>query len=346
MTVVRPVILSGGTGTRLWPISSATVPKQFAPLPSDGSLFGLSLERLEGLARLAPPFVVTGAAFLPLVEDAARDSKVEISLTIVEPAPRNTAPAVIAAALAADPTEILVVLPSDHLIGDQAAFADSVEKAVSLAEQGRLVAFGITPTRPDTGYGYIEPGAAAGDGFQVASFREKPNRAEAERYVEDGRHMWNSGMFVMSAGSIILEAETHCGDIIEGVRRALKPVEGRHLLLGHEFLDVRSLSFDHAIMEKTDKAVVVPLDVGWDDVGSFESLWEISAKDPSGNVVSGAAILEDVADSYIHATSRVVAVAGLSEVIVVETPDAVLVIPRSRAQEVRLLAGEATRLPD
>ena len=342
--MIRPVILSGGSGTRLWPLSTHARPKQFADLiPGGPSLFGATISRLAGVAGTAPPIVVSGVDHLGLVRAEAATSGVEPMVVIVEPMGRNTAPAVAAAALLADSEDVLVILPSDHLIGDTGAFQDGVGTAVGHALSGSIVAFGVTPTRAETGYGYIETGDSVGDGWQVARFKEKPAVEEAGEMMSDGRHLWNSGMFVAMAGVLIDEMAATCPAILEGVRGAVPTsIEGL-AVLGPSFATVEAISFDHAVMERTGRAVVIPLDVGWDDIGSYQALMGLSAKDGEGNAVSGPVILENVTGSFIHATTRTVAVAGMSDVIVVEAADGVLVVSLSEAQRVKDLAERAQK---
>ena len=337
---IRPVILSGGSGTRLWPVSTPNLPKQFAPLIGGRSLFERSLGRLDALPETAAPIVVAGAEHVDLVRAAATRAKVAPGLIIVEPAGRNTAPAAIAAGLVSDPEEILVILPSDHLIADEEGFLGAVSTAVEVASAGRIVTFGVVPTSPETGYGYIERGASIDGAFEVERFKEKPDRDEAERLYDDGRHLWNSGIFVTEAKVLLAEAAQHAPDILTGVKGALSGPPGDVLELGESFASLTKISLDHAIMEKTSVAAVVPLEVGWDDVGSFDALWAVSDQDEQGNVFSGDTITVDVSGSLVLATSRRVAVAGMEDVVVVETPDAVLVLPRSRSQEVRSLVED------
>ncbi|HEX6300436.1 MAG TPA: mannose-1-phosphate guanylyltransferase [Acidimicrobiia bacterium] len=349
MTKLRPVVLSGGSGTRLWPLSTPERPKQFVPLFNGRSLFELTLARLRAISRPMPPLVVTGRPYVSLVRDALRNSGVESARVLVEPIGRNTAPAALAAALTAEPDDVLVIVPSDHLITDVSAFRDAVGLAADQAGNGNIVTFGIKPTRPETGYGYIEIGDQLGDrAHQVTRFKEKPGAAEAERLASDGGHVWNSGMFVARADHLLGEAESHCPDILAGVARALPEIGGvaggiAIDEIGETFADVEAISFDHAIMERTDKALVIPIDVGWDDVGSYESLLAALNRDSAGNHLEGNVTISDVSGSFIKATSRAVAVAGMSDVVVVETPDAVLVVPLERSQSVRELSERADR---
>ena len=294
----------------------------------------------------AAPLIVTSQDHLGLVSVAVSGAGVEPNLVISEPTGRNTAPAAVAAALNSDPGDVLVIVPSDHLIDDDDGFAEVAIGSAPLAEEGWLVTFGVKPTRPETGYGYIEIGEPVAGGHRVKQFTEKPGRAEAARMLEEGGHVWNSGMFVMTAGTLLAEAEAHCPSIVSGVAESMGIVDSGVLRLTTEFGDIESVSIDTAIMEKTDKAVVVPIDVGWDDIGSYESLWAALERDDSENAVSGSVVLKGVSGSLVAATSRLVAVAGLDDVVVIETEDAVLVVPRGRSQMVRDLVDrlEAGRL--
>lgn len=337
------MILSGGSGTRLWPVSTPNLPKQFASLIHGRSLFERTIQRLDPLPDATGPIVITGTGHVDLVRSTAARAKVALALVIVEPVGRNTAPAAIAAALVSDPADVLVILPSDHLIGDEDGFRAAVSNAVEVAASGHIVTFGIVPTSAETGYGYIEKGGSIDGAFEVERFKEKPQLDEAQRLFEDGRHLWNSGIFVVTAQVLLDEAAAHAPDILEGVREALSGRRGDVLELDGAFADVEAISLDHAIMEKTDTAAVVPIEVGWDDVGSFNALWAVSDQDDHGNVISGDTVTLDVNGSLVLATSRRVAVAGLDDVVVVETPEAVLVLPRSRSQEVkRLIEDEET----
>lgn len=337
---IRPVILSGGSGTRLWPVSTPNLPKQFASMIDGRSLFERTIRRLDPIPDCSAPLVITGEGHIDLVRTTAATAKVAPALIIVEPAGRNTAPAAMAAALVSDPEDVLVILPSDHLISDEDSFRDAVSQAVSVASSGHIVTFGIVPTSPETGYGYIEKGASLDGAFLVERFKEKPEFDEAERIYNDGNHLWNSGIFVVSAQVLLEEAASHAPHVLEGVKAALTAPRGDVLRLAESFAGVDKISFDHAVMEKTTSAAVVPLEVGWDDVGSFDALWAVSDQDEQGNVLSGDAVTLDVTGSLVLATSRRVAVAGLDDVVVVETPEAVLVLPRSRSQEVKRLVED------
>jgi mannose-1-phosphate guanylyltransferase/mannose-6-phosphate isomerase len=343
---VRPVILSGGAGTRLWPVSTTQNPKQFIDL-LDMPLFDATVARSREIAGSGQISVVAGREQIDLVAAASQRLGIEFAEVIVEPAGRNTGPAIIAAALCAAPDEILVVLPSDHVIGDTPRFTAAVDAAVSLAVAGNLVTFGVPPTRPETGYGYLEQGAPIDGGYRVDRFREKPAADEAQAFVSDGRYLWNSGMFVFEASTILGEVERFRPDLLEAVTSAL-PVGDRAGLieLGPEFADIEGISIDDAVMEQTDMAAMVLLEAGWSDVGSWQSLWEVMEKSEDGSVMVGEVTAQEVSNSLIFSTSRRVAVAGVDGLVVVETPDAVLVLPLAESQMVRDLATRATPTVD
>jgi mannose-1-phosphate guanylyltransferase/mannose-6-phosphate isomerase len=323
-------------------LSTESNPKQFLDLLG-APLFEATLTRLEGIADLAPALIVTGRKHLDAVSQSVIAAGAPIESVIVEPEGRNTAPAIVAAALLADPEDVLVVLPADHLIEDRSGFLGRVEMALPLATDGHLVLFGVAPTRPETGYGYIEIGDPVGAGLDVVRFVEKPDPGLAEDLVSGGRHLWNSGMFVFTAKAILEQCSAIRPDLLTGVTEALPSQRGPRVVLTAAFADVESISIDHAVMEHTDRAVVVPIDVGWSDVGSWESVWEGSAHDSSANVLVGDVSAFDVSGSYVHATSRLVAIAGVQDLVVVETPEAVLVVPRRNSQLVRQLVAELAK---
>jgi mannose-1-phosphate guanylyltransferase/mannose-6-phosphate isomerase len=336
------VILSGGSGTRLWPLSTPGRPKQFAELiPGHPNLFEATLGRLDGMPGAVGPIIVTGADHIDLVGESVKRAGIEPGLIIIEPTGRNTAPAVAAAALATDPGDVLVLLPSDHLIVDEGRFRDHVVSAATHAAEESIVVFGVTPTRPETGYGYIEKGEPAGGAWRVVRFKEKPEYDEAASMATDGRHMWNAGMFVAGAGVLVSEMELTTPAVIDGVRGAMTPAHQGVVQLGPGFATVESVSFDHAVMERTGRALVIPIEVGWDDIGSYQALMGHMERDAEGNVVTGPVVLERVRGSFVMATSRVVAVAGVDDMVVVETPDGVLVVPLEEAQTVRSLVERA-----
>lgn len=348
-----PVILCGGSGTRLWPLSRAMNPKQLLQLTSGRSLLQETLARLDALDALgspppAMPIVVCNEAHRFLVAAQLRDMG-RSATVMLEPEGRNTAPAIAVAARHARQRAghdvRLLVLPADHVITDVTAFAQSVEVAMRIAAEGRLVTFGITPTRPETGYGYIAAEAATASGWHpVRAFVEKPDYEMARRYVQSGDYLWNSGMFLFSADMFLGEVHAHAGDIAEAAERSLENAvasDGFIRLDVDAFTACRADSVDYAVMERSERVVVVPLDAGWSDVGSWDALWDASPHDESGNVVSGDVVLHDCRDSLVRAESRLVAVAGVKDCIVVETADAVLVVPRGDSQVVRQLVGHA-----
>jgi len=344
---VRPVILSGGSGTRLWPLSTRDTPKQFLDIFGE-PLFEATLGRVDEIGLGGTVMVVTGAEQLPAVERSLANKDIESATILVEPTARNTAPAVVAAALTANPEDVLVILPSDHLVTDTPAFGEAVRKAVAFAQDGALVTFGIEPSRPETGYGYIQKGEPVGSGFRVERFKEKPGEDEAARLAADGAHLWNSGMFVFGAHEILTEARRRAHEIVAAVESAFPTERTGTITFGEGFSRAPAISIDHAIMEKAENAVVIPLDAGWSDIGSWHSVWESSDRDENGNSLVGNVVALDVADSYVRSESKMVAIAGLQGVVVVVTPDAVLIVPRERSQMVRDLAAgwEAGRRAD
>lgn len=345
MPKITPVILCGGSGTRLWPLSRALMPKQLLPLTGSRSLLqetGLRA-RMAGAGDAA--LLVCNESHRFLVERQLREMAIAPTL-ILEPEGRNTAPAVALAALVAARQSgagtLLLVLPSDHVITDPGRFTDAVTLGVAAALDGALVTFGIVPDRPETGYGYIR--AANGDGLRsVEQFVEKPDLPRARQYLESGCYLWNSGMFLFTAQSYLTELERFAPDILAACRLALdggSTGESTVVLDRDAFLAARSLSVDYAVMEKTGRAMVVALDAGWSDVGSWSALHEVSATDADGNSISGDVLALDCHNSCLRAESRLVAAVGLDGCVVIETKDAVLVVPGGRAQDVKKLVDE------
>src|SRR5688572_3574914 len=342
--MIYPVILCGGTGSRLWPLSRALLPKQFLPLVSDRTMLQETVQRLAGV-KAAAPLVVSNAEHRFLVGEQLRDIGVEPNAHVLEPVGRNTAPAVAAAALcvaAADAEATLLVLPADHLIKDVARFHAAIREAAAAADQGKLVTFGIRPTGPVTGYGYIKRGArldgSAGSAYAVAEFIEKPNIERARQLVAAGGYDWNSGMFVFRARRYLDELERWRPDILSATRDALDK--------GVRDLDFRRLdeaafgacpsdSIDYAVMEKTRDAAVVAADFDWSDIGSWEALWSTQAKDGAGNVQRGDVHLDRASGCYVRAESRLVAAVGVKDLVIVETDDAVLVTDKEAAHSVK-----------
>lgn len=345
MAIIQPVVLSGGAGTRLWPLSRALYPKQFIRF-SDGqpeSFLAAALKRLAPAGGFAAPIIVCNNDHRFLVKDEAERAGVRPKAIVLEPTARNTAPAVAVAALLAereDPEGILVVMPSDHVIRDAARFAAAVRQAAAIANTGKLVLFGITPDTPHIGYGYIRRGAPL-DGFDgafaVAAFTEKPDRETAAAYLAAGGYAWNSGIFVLGARVFLCELERFEPAVLAAARAA---VAGARSDLGFLRLDAEAfaaapgISIDYAVMEKTERAAVMPIDVGWSDVGSWSSLWELSPRDGDGNAVHGDALLEATRNCYIASQKSLVATMGVENLVIVDTPDALLVADRTRAQDV------------
>lgn len=342
---IVPVILCGGSGTRLWPLSRALLPKQLLALQGTGTLLQETFRRVQGLGPACEaPLVLCNEAHRFLVDAQLRQAGASPRL-ILEPVGRNTAPAVAVAALRAaaehadDP--LLLVLPSDHVVADDAAFQAALRAALPVAVAGELVAFGVVPERPETGYGYIR-GAAGGAGpRRIEEFVEKPDLDTARGFLASGRHFWNSGMFLFSASAYLRELRVFAPDILAACEAAVAAGHAEATTLRLEdaaFRACRSQSIDYAVMEQTSRGSVVPLGAGWSDVGSWAALHEISGQDAAGNVISGDVVAIDCRNSYLRAESRLVGAVGLESCVVVETRDAVLVAPRSRAQDVKLLA--------
>ncbi len=331
-----PVLLSGGAGTRLWPLSRAEAPKQLQRIVGDQTMVQATLSRVEGMSGVTAPLVVCNRRHADIIVGQLAEIGIEPMRVLAEPTGRNTAPAVVAAALAAEPDSTLLVLPADHVISDVEGFRRAVPTAVAAAADGSLVTFGIKPSRPETGYGYIRVGGWVDGGVaRVEAFVEKPDGPTAAEYVASGRYLWNSGMFVFRADALLAEARRHVPDIVSSVTAAFPPPDGLVGELGPAFASAPAISIDYAVMERTDRAKVVPIDVGWSDVGSWAALWEIAPRDEDGNVLRGDVYLEGVHGAYVRAESRLVAVVGLDDVVVVETADAVLVLDRASSQDVR-----------
>ncbi|MBA2411172.1 MAG: mannose-1-phosphate guanylyltransferase/mannose-6-phosphate isomerase [Gammaproteobacteria bacterium] len=342
-----PVILSGGSGTRLWPMSRQLYPKQFIPLTGDLSLFQTTLRRLEGIDNLAFTLVVCNNEHRFMAAEQVRTIDAHDVRLMLEPVGRNTAPAIAAAALeicAQVEDAVMLVLPADHIIKDTASFGAALTTARRAAADGHLVTFGIIPERAETGYGYIHRGAAlaghdkGGAAYTVDAFREKPDQATAESYLAAGDYFWNSGMFCFAARRYLDELRTHAPQIFEA---CVKAHEARARDLDFIRLDRSAFeasprdSIDYAVMEKTESAVVIPLKAGWSDVGSWHSLWEAEPHDGNGNIEVGDILTEDCTGCYINAGHRLVSAVGIKDQIIIETADAVLVVPRARAQDTK-----------
>lgn len=326
MSRLIPVVLSGGSGTRLWPLSTPARPKQLHALVGDRPMLVETVRRLDGLGADSP-VIVCGEAHADALRAVLHGDEAQV---VAEPIGRNTAPAIAVVALTADPDDVLLVLPADHLVADVDAFAAAMRSAVDLARSGHLVTFGIVATHPATGYGWIEPGDPVDGARAVASFREKPDAATAAEYLAAG-WLWNSGMFCFRVGTFLDELGAHRPDVLVATRKAL----GEGGIDPAAYEAVPSVSVDHAVMEPTDRAVVLPLDAGWSDIGSWASLWEVLDKDADGNAVVGEALLVDTRDSLVYTDGRPVAVFGQSGVAVVAGDDGVVVVPLDESQQVR-----------
>jgi mannose-1-phosphate guanylyltransferase/mannose-6-phosphate isomerase len=346
MSQVIPIILSGGAGTRLWPLSREMYPKQLLALTSKQTMLQDTAARLATVSAAAPPIVVCNEAHRFTVAEQLRALGVQASAILLEPVGRNTAPAVALAALQAlkiDAEATLIVAPADHLIRDVPGFAQAADVAVSLAEREKLVTFGIVAHAPETGYGYIRRGDGAGPSYPVAQFIEKPPLDVAVQFVATGDYYWNSGMFVFKAARYLGELSKFAPDILEACTAAFDAAKADLDFVridGPAFTKCRSESIDYAVMEKTKDALVLPLDVGWSDVGSWSSLFEALPADEEGNVLQGDVLTFDTHDCYVHSTSRLVAAVGMEDHIVVETKDAVLVAPKDRVQDVKDLVAK------
>lgn len=341
---IVPVVLSGGSGTRLWPLSRESYPKQLLPLTSDQSLLQDTARRVSDGALFGSPLLVCNAEHRFVVAEQLRELGIAPRAIVLEPMGRNTAPAAAVAAIMiteTDPGALMLIMPSDHTIARNGDFIEAVRKAVPAALNGALVTFGIKPTHAETGYGYIRRGQALDKCkgcYEVSAFVEKPDMATARAYFDDGGYDWNSGMFLFPAGGFLIELERLDPAMVAGCRAAVAGAE-RDLdfirLTEAPFAAIASRSIDYAVMEHTDRAAVVPADMGWNDVGSWSSLWDVSTKDSAGNSLTGDVLAIDVGNSYIRSEGRLVAALGIEDMIVVATDDAVLVIPKDRAQDVK-----------
>jgi mannose-1-phosphate guanylyltransferase len=342
-----PVIMAGGSGTRLWPLSRQLNPKQFLPLVDpDLSMLQATIQRLDGLEH-ATPRLICNESHRFLAAEQLRQLGLEEANIILEPVGRNTAPAIALAALQAlseqtDP--IMLVLAADHLIQDVNAFHQSIAKALVLAESGKLVTFAITPTHPETGYGYLQMGAPVGEGgFEVSRFVEKPDLATAQDYLAQDSYFWNSGMFMFRASRYIQELERFQPKIVSVCREALaKGAQDMHFTRVDSaiFSSSPDDSIDYAVMEKTSDAVMVPLNAGWSDIGSWSAIWDSGEKNEQGNLFKGDVLSENTSGSYVHATHRLVTTVGVENLIIVETKDAVLVAHKDHVQDVKRIVDQ------
>ena len=332
---IVPVILSGGSGTRLWPLSRAARPKQMLDLLGGGSMLAVTAARVSDETLFAAPLLVAGAR----QADAIEAELPKAGSLILEPEAKNTAPAIALAALAVDRDDILLVLPSDHLISDAAGFREAARVALPFAEAGWIVTFGMKAERAETGYGYIERGPALGQGVhQALRFVEKPDAATAELYAAGGRHDWNGGIFLMRAGTYLDALALHAPEISATATSAMAGAkrEGRRVLPDAAFFAASpSLSIDYAVMEKADRIAVIPVSIGWSDVGSWDALHDASARDGDGNAIAGDVIALGARGCVIRSEGPLVAAIGIEDLVVIATADAVLIVPRAQSQRVK-----------
>ena len=340
-----PVLLSGGVGSRLWPVSREAHPKQFLPLASELSMLQETLGRTRGLAASAP-VVVCNEEHRFMVAEQLRELDIRPEALILEPEGRNTAPAVALAALralAVDPEAVLLVLPADHLIGNVRAFVSAVEQALPQAESGRLMTFGVVPTSPETGYGYIKCGSELAAGlYDLERFVEKPDVETARTYLESGDYLWNSGMFLLRAATYLDELDRHAPEMAAHCRKAMAGAAADMDFVRPDkasFLASPADSIDYAVMERTALGGVVALDCGWSDVGAWSALWDVADRDQDGNVTKGDVILEGCRNSYFRSESRLLAATGVDDLVVVETADAILVADRNQVQDVKKIVN-------
>lgn len=341
--MLQPIIIAGGTGSRLWPLSRDLFPKQFLKLHGDSTMLQATIERLAGLECL-PPIVICNENHRFIVAEQLRQLGQLDHNIILEPVGKNTAPAIALASFYAtqyNKNANLLILPADHIILDKLAFQTSVKNAISHIENNKLVTFGIVPTAPETGYGYIQCGEKLGDnGFLVNQFVEKPDLQTAQTYLNSGDYLWNSGMFAFKASCYLDELKTHRPDIYDNCQKSMANLNNDLDFVRIDadvFKTCPEDSIDYAVMEKTSDAVVVPMNAGWNDVGAWSSLWEVSKKDEFGNAKVGDVLTIDSQNNYIFAETGLVATVGVSDVIVVQTKDAVLVTNKDNAQNVKKL---------
>jgi mannose-1-phosphate guanylyltransferase/mannose-6-phosphate isomerase len=346
--MIVPIILAGGSGTRLWPLSREDCPKQFIPLFDGKTLFEITLERIVGIPDVSKPIVISNKNYLPIVKRLLNKRLQETMVTILEPFGKNTAPAITIAALhliALNLDPILLVLPADHVITDLENFYRAISEAIIYAQQGYLVCFGIKPSHPETGYGYIKFGSSTGNqhAYYITEFVEKPNLELAQQYVASQQFFWNSGMFMFQASNFLQAIRGYAPDILLAGEKtyAAAQLQGNILhLAATEFAACRSASIDYAVMEHMKNGVVVAMRAGWSDVGSWKSLWEQQKRDDFGNVKIGNVIAQKTTNCYIHSSKRKVIAIGVADHIIVETENEVLVVHKNCVQDVKKIVEE------
>ena len=341
---IIPVILSGGSGTRLWPLSRKDYPKQFLNLDGDNSMLQETILRLNGIEKLTDPIIICNRDHRFLVAEQCQQIEIKDVTILLEPVARNTAPAIVAAAIYSRKllnNALLLVLSSDHIIQDIDVFHQAITIATRHAKKGKLMAFGIVPNNANTGYGYVKSSKNCIDGaYKVEEFVEKPDKETALNFLDQGNYLWNSGMFMFGADSLIDELTTYSPDIVDAVSDSIKNVEQ-----DLDFIRIEQKSFelspsdsiDYALMEKSDNVLVVPLDAGWSDVGSWSTLNDISPKDRSGNVFKGDVIAKDTTNTFIYSSNHLIAAVGLDNLVVVDTPDATFIARQDKAHEVKFI---------
>lgn len=334
---IIPVILCGGAGTRLWPLSRLARPKQLLALTGEATLLQLAAERVRAPGLFHPPWLIAGAPQAPAI--AAQLGSAMLGLVILEPVARNTAPAIALAALRAAPDALLLVTPSDHLIRDAAAFRDAVARGVPAARDGRIVTFGMTPDRPETGFGYVQRGERIGDGvFEAARFVEKPDRETAQTYLAAGGYDWNGGLLLFRADAMVEALRAHAPDVLAAAEAALAGSSEEDGCLRPDaaaFAAAPTISIDYAVMEKAARVALVPLDAGWSDIGSWDALHQVSVPDEDGNVAHGQAVMAGSKGCLIRSEGPLIAAVGVEDLVIVATRDAVLVMRRGESQRVR-----------
>jgi len=340
---IIPVILSGGSGTRLWPLSRKQHPKQYLSLADDQTMLQATIQRLQGLENLAVPIVICNQEHRFLVAEQLQQINIEKPTIILESEGKNTAPAIAVAAHYIK-NGLMLILPADHIIQDTQAFHSVIKIAIKQAEQDRLTTFGIIPTEPNTGYGYIEKSSETADqAYKIKSFVEKPDLETAKQYLKNGNYLWNSGMFVFTAQNYLKELNKYNPQILKSCKQAIEQANHDYDFLRldpDEFAKSPADSIDYAVMEKTENAVVVPLNAGWNDIGNWSALYQIGEKNKNGNVIKGNAITTETTNSYINANHHMVAAIGVDNLIIVDTADATLVASKDAAQQVKQIVEQ------